>query len=380
MPPPKRAAADLGDAFSASAIVGGTATGYHLLHIDCYSQTKEDLPTGRCIKSCPFSAGGLSWYINYFPNGDRSSAAEFISIFLYLDQSISQPVKARVRFSLLDQAGEPVPSHNWITKVHGFCTAAPSFGYSDYIKRAWLEESEHLRDDCFTIRCNVTVTMELRAEKRRPSSCLVVVPPSNLHRNFGDLLESKQGADVTFQVCDETFKAHRCVLAARSAVFKAEVFGTMKESTSRAAIRVDDMDAQVFRALLHFMYTDELLDFQDMKEQEEVAMAQHLLVAADRYNLGRLKLICEDRLCGHIDTASAATILALAEQHCCHGLKEACFKFLSSPSSLNAVMATDGFDHLIRSCPSVLKELMANIAARLPVDSDEALHGNIRFS
>lgn len=111
MPPPKRAAADLGDAFSASAIVGGTATGYHLLHIDCYSQTKEELPTGRCIKSCPFSAGGLSWYINYFPNGDRSSAAEFISIFLYLDQSISQPVKARVRFSLLDQAGEPVPSH-----------------------------------------------------------------------------------------------------------------------------------------------------------------------------------------------------------------------------------------------------------------------------
>ncbi|OEL26889.1 BTB/POZ and MATH domain-containing protein 2 [Dichanthelium oligosanthes] len=100
-------------------------------------------------------------------------------------------------------------------------------------------------------------------------------------------------------------------------------------------------------------------------------MAQHLLVTADRYNLERLKLICEDRLCGHIDTASTATISALAEQHHCHGLKEACFRFLSTPSTLNAVMITDGFDHLTRSCPSVLKEIMANIAARVPVDLDE---------
>ncbi|CAL4941863.1 unnamed protein product [Urochloa decumbens] len=336
MPPAERAAGDLGGTFSASGIVGGTVTGHHLLHIDCYSQTKEELPT-------------------YYPNGVESSVAEFISIYLCLEQSVTQYVKARVRFSLLDQAGEPVPSHSHTTKIHGFCATAPNFGYRYFIKRALLEESEHLKDDSFTIRCDVTVTMKLRAEKRRPASPLVVVPPSNLHRNFGDLLASEDGADVTFQVASKRFKAHRYVLAARSPVFKAEVLGTMKESTSREAIRVDDIDEQVFRALLNF-----------------AAMAQHLLVAADRYNLERLKLICEDRLCSHIDTASAATILALAEQHCCPGLKEACFGFLSSPSALNAVMTTDGFDHLARSCPSVLKEVMANIASRVPVGVDEA--------
>ncbi|CAL4916704.1 unnamed protein product [Urochloa decumbens] len=372
MPPAERAAGDLGGTFSASGIVGGTVTGHHLLHIDCYSQTKEELPTGEFIDSCPFSAGGRSWYIKYYPNGVESSVADFISIYLCLEQSVTQYVKARVRFSLLDQAGEPVPSHSHTTKIHGFCATAPNFGYRYFIKRALLEESEHLKDDSFTIRCDVTVTMKLRAEKRRPASPLVVVPPSNLHRNFGDLLASEDGADVTFQVASKRFKAHRCVLAARSPVFKAEVLGTMKESTSREAIRVDDMDEQVFRALLNFVYTDALPDFQDMEEHEQAAMAQHLLVAADRYNLERLKLICEDRLCSHIDTASAATILALAEQHCCPGLKEACFGFLSSPSALNAVMTTDGFDHLARSCPSVLKEVMANIASRVPVGLDEA--------
>jgi speckle-type POZ protein len=39
-----------------------------------------------------------------------------------------------------------------------------------------------------------------------------------------------------------------------------------------------------------------------------------LLVAADRYGLERLKLICEDKLCNYISAGTAATSLALAEQ------------------------------------------------------------------
>lgn len=159
-------------------------------------------------------------------------------------------------------------------------------------------------------------------------------------------------------------RIYRCILAARSAVFEAELFGQMKESEdTTAAIRVDDMEADVFRGLLVFMYTDGLPACPAL---QQAAMSQHLLVAADRYNLERLKLICEDNLCAHIDTGSVATILALADQHHCSGLKEACFDFLCSPSSLNAVMATDGFEHLTRSCPAVLKELTSNIAARVP--------------
>lgn len=44
-------------------------------------------------------------------------------------------------------------------------------------------------------------------------------------------------------------------------------------------------------------------------------MAQHLLVAADRHGLERLKLICEDKLCKYIDTRMSTTTLVLAEQH-----------------------------------------------------------------
>ena len=144
MPPPESAAGGHGGTLSASAIVGGTVTGHHLLQIDCYSRSKEELPNGEYIKSCPFRAGGSSWRISYYPNGDTSEAAEFISIYLNLDHSVAEPVKARARLSLLDQAGKPVLSHSLTTKIRDFCKALGGFGYDQFIKRAWLEESKHL--------------------------------------------------------------------------------------------------------------------------------------------------------------------------------------------------------------------------------------------
>jgi speckle-type POZ protein len=132
----------------------------------------------------------------------------------------------------------------------------------------------------------------------------------------------------------------------------------MKEKTA-TILQISDMEARVFRALLHFIYTDTL---PAVDEGDGAAMAQHLLVAADRYNLERLKLICEGKLCDHICRATVATTMALAEQHGCVALKKACFKFLMSPGNLKAVMASDGFEHLKRSCPSVLEELVSKLA------------------
>ena len=129
----------------------------------------------------------------------------------------------------------------------------------------------------------------------------------------------------------------------------------MKEGTTTEAICIDDIEAEVFKALLAFMYTDAL---PDMDQQEESAMAQHLLVAADRYDLARLKVICEDKLSNHIDRSSVAAMVTLAEQHHCHGLKKACLVFLSSSANLNALIESEGLDFLTKHCPGLLKDLL----------------------
>ena len=58
---------------------------------------------------------------------------------------------------------------------------------------------------------------------------------------------------------------------------------------------------------------------------------------------------------------TAATMLLFGQQHRCHGLRE---DFLKCPRALNAVMATDGFEGLVKSCPALLKDLISKLAAR----------------
>jgi speckle-type POZ protein len=57
---------------------------------------------------------------------------------------------------------------------------------------------------------------------------------------------------------------------------------------------------------------------------------QHLLVAADRYGLERLKLRCEEELCKKFDSKTITTTLKLADPHHCKRLKDACLEFLSN--------------------------------------------------
>ena len=89
-------------------------------------------------------------------------------------------------------------------------------------------------------------------------------------------------------------------------------------------------------------------------------------MAADRYDLQRLKFICERRLSEHITVSSVASNLALAEQHHCHRLKESCLKFIQaqSPECLEKVMATDGWEHMMMTHPSVLNKLIVMLVSK----------------
>ncbi|CAL4979517.1 unnamed protein product [Urochloa decumbens] len=345
MPPTSSRSSANGGSGSMSTVVADTATGWHVLRISSYSATKALLGNGKFIKSSTFNVGGHTWHIKFFPAGYDAKSVGCISVFLYLDEIAGQNnvVNGRLKFSLLDRQGKTDSAYSQgYGNLWGF-RPVPSlgWGYDQFIKTNWLwKESKHFKNDCFSIRCDVMVMLGLRTE--------TVVPSSDLHQDLGELLSSRQGADVTFDVNGDLFTAHRNILGARSSVFKVELFGVMKEKTGVPVV-IRDMEARVFKALLHFIYTDSLPGM-DVGEENEIVMAQHLLVAADRYDLKRLKLISENKLCSRFTKRTAITTLVLAEQHGCRGLKEACFAYLSSLGSLKAVMDTDGYDHLRRSC------------------------------
>ncbi|KAL6654218.1 hypothetical protein ACP70R_007683 [Stipagrostis hirtigluma subsp. patula] len=310
-------------------------TAWHELKVKEYSKFKGQ-GIGRCTAAATFSVGEHSWCIKYFLNGYNRENANCISFAVRHDCPLENgdTVKAELTFSLIGHDGETVSSHEAMATFTG--------GRRSYVTHWYFEdlESSYLKDDSFRVRCDVTVIEEI---------C------TDLHRHLGDLLATGVGGDVTFEVGEETFVAHKNVLATRSSVFMAEFFGSAMKEKAATRVRIDDIEATVFKAMLHFIYTD---SFPEIDEGDKIVMAQHLLVAADRYNLERLKLICENTLLACIDTNIAPTTLVLAEQHGCNILKEACFKFLKNPDNFKAMTDEDS-QHLVTSCPSLFNELLA---------------------
>ncbi|KAF8698187.1 hypothetical protein HU200_035706 [Digitaria exilis] len=174
---------------------------------------------------------------------------------------------------------------------------------------------------------------------------------SSRHRrscNLGKLLEEKKGADVAFKVGGEVFAAHKMMPASRSPVFDAELFGSMAESSTSSGQRcipIEDTHADVFRALLHFIYTDTMpaVDMGELDDDDGKEMTRHLLVAADGYGMERLKVMCKAILCESIDVDNVATLLALADQHHCEALGNACAVFIAASSNrMGNVVASQG--------------------------------------
>jgi len=334
----------------ASRCTAETVHGTHTFEVDGFSLHKG-LGVDRFIGSAAFTVGGFDWCIRFYPDG-RFLIGDGGDSFCICLELLSEKAEVRALYHLrlVHHAGAPW-SVGWRDAPTLFTTMDASrygSGWESYksISRRDMEASGHIHDDRIVIECDITVIKEPQV-----AEAAVVVPPSDLSVSFGKLLESEDGADVKFIAQGEVFPAHKIVVATRSPVFKAQLYGPVGEG-NRECITIEDMQAPVFKALLHFIYTDSLPAVEDIDSNEK-EMMKHLLVAADRYAMERLKLICEGILCGSLDVETVATTLCLADQHNCTKLKDACIDYINSSDRINEVVASQGYLHLKTACPSV---------------------------
>lgn len=119
-------------------------------------------------------------------------------------------------------------------------------GYKRFYRRTALETSDYLKDDCLVMNCTVGVVRN-RIETSRQFS--IPVPPPDMGKCLKELLESGMGSDIVFEVGDETFKAHKQILAARSPVFNAQFFGLIGDPNMDRVV-VQDVEPPVFKVMI----------------------------------------------------------------------------------------------------------------------------------
>ncbi|XP_066977813.1 BTB/POZ domain-containing protein 6-B-like isoform X2 [Macrobrachium rosenbergii] len=111
---------------------------------------------------------------------------------------------------------------------------------------------------------------------------------SRISQRAGYLLQSGQWSDCTFVVGSgnnqKTLQAHRLILAMSSPVFEAMFFGGMAEKGDKP-VEILDVQPQAFKALLQYIYSDEI----NLKSFDQVC---EICYAAKKYMIPSLVEQC----------------------------------------------------------------------------------------
>jgi speckle-type POZ protein len=139
---------------------------------------------------------------------------------------------------------------------------------------------------------------------------------------YSNLLESQTMADVKFIIKDKEMAAHAAILASASPVMAA-MFEPKKfrEGQSRT-VEITDIEPEVFQQLLRYAYTG------NAPLMREDSIAEQLLIAANKYQMDKMKAECERTLIGKITLDNAIIFLVTAHLHLAPNLKEACIQCL----------------------------------------------------
>jgi len=94
------------------------------------------------------------------------------------------------------------------------------------------------------------------------------------------------------------------------------------EERKQNRVEIADVDHEVLREMLRFIYTGRATSLDKM--------ADDLLAAADKYALERLKVMCEEALCTNLSIDNVADTLILADLHSADQLKAQAIEFINT--------------------------------------------------
>ena len=192
------------------------------------------------------------------------------------------------------------------------------FGNVREHKLTHIRSAYHLCDEHSQIKIMGEIT-EISHEPKPPHSC-------SLGDDLSLLLKDTKFSDVELVSCDKRrFRAHTCILAARSTVFSCMFENDMTEKKS-GVVEIDDVDGEILQRLLDYVYSGRF------DEEEETTKTQQLLIAAEKYAIDRLKASCEESLVKRMSVETAVYDLVLADDHNAQKLKEKALEFIDEHS------------------------------------------------
>ncbi|XP_060249299.1 speckle-type POZ protein-like [Meriones unguiculatus] len=307
------------------------------------------------IESATFSSGAkdkLHWRLSVNPTGSDKDSKDYVSVHLLLLRCPKSPVWAKFHFWIINAEGEKCLGL-WSQIVFRFVPGG-GWGFKKFILRDFLlSQAEHLLpEDHLTLLCDVYVVQDSCSTPGQNMLSAIKVPSCTLTDELGALWKNSRFTDCCFLVSGQEFWAHKAILAARPPVFRA-MFKHDMEERQKNRVEIKDLEPQVFKEMMGFIYTG--------KAPNLHTMATGVLAAADRYGLERLKVMCVDALCRDLSVENAAHTLILADLHSAEQLKMQALDFITLHAS--EVSETSGWKVMVDFHPQLLAEAFHALAS-----------------
>ncbi|XP_011305546.1 speckle-type POZ protein B-like [Fopius arisanus] len=287
----------------------------------------------------------VGWTLRFYPRGDMGY--NYVSLFLNLNSHRGFKIDLKVHWQISiikSDIARFMTTHNYTFRT------LTTYGTSFYIKRSQLLNISR-PDDTFTIRVEIDMPLKAITESYNATDSLEDQLIRDLEKGrwtgyFGKLFEEPKFSDVMIVAANETFPAHKAILATRSPVFAAilEADGITGNQSNR--VKIENLESIVVKAMLEFIYTDEVTGLE--------TLADRLLEAAEMFQLSRLKTMCELVLYRGVNENNAANFLILADLHRSERLKEHIMGFIGNHP---AVMKSDGYKRIVETYAKLLMEI-----------------------
>ncbi|KAL6953830.1 hypothetical protein U1Q18_046960 [Sarracenia purpurea var. burkii] len=298
-----------------------------------------------------------TWYLDLRPKSKGESGyKDFIALFLNLHPtSECKNVFAKVRFSIM--TSEQKEMHPLECEVHEFKFREGendhTWGYWKFLKRdiLFIQKKKLLPNDILTIFCQITYSSAIFTNTSHQSNSISFEPSVRLSKDFGSLLKNRKFADFTIMANGTEYPVHKNVLAARSTVFSAMFEPNGMQESEKNRIDITDIREDVMVEMLRYIYTGNVENLD--------ALVDGLFEAADKYDLGELKTLCENVLINNMSVASAVDTLTMADMHHANELKSKIMAYIVM--NVKEVMRTEGWKTLMSNL-QLLNEVIQALA------------------
>ncbi|XP_065219992.1 speckle-type POZ protein-like [Planococcus citri] len=213
-----------------------------------------------------------------------------------------------------------------------------------------------------TVCCNLTYTKIHDSSNRNstpieeaapPSPRQLEIPQSEHLEKFASLYNEDLFADVLLSIGETHYTAHKAILAAHSPVF-SKMFEANAKKGRVVRINISGIDEQVIGEMLRYIYTGSCENLENI--------ADGLMIAADRYGLNRLKMICANALVQKLCVENATDILVLADKRGLNELKTEVIKYITA--KYMEISNQEAWQNAIKKKPQLVNEVNQELCRR----------------